>query len=353
MSGRERPGLGPVLRWALCILTAMSLWACAGPGPTYRNSDGQVIDKPWSEVMAWMLNAWQQGLPPPPGRYLAGGRFPVVREPDVDQALPTDQLAITWLGHASTLIRMGGQRILTDPHFSQRASPVGWAGTARTVPAPYRPDELGHIDLVLISHNHFDHLDEASVLALARQPGGSPLFLVPQGLDGWFKERGMDRVKPLAWWQAGTFGPLQVHAVPAHHWSARGLTDRHQSHWAGWVLKGVGRSVYFAGDTGYSDDFKVIRERLGPVDLALLPVGAYEPRAFMKDQHVNPEEAVKIHRDVGARLSIGIHWGTFALSDEPLDAPLAELPAARARAGLPADAFRLLQHGQTLHVPLL
>lgn len=353
MSARALPGLGPLLWCALWVLLTTSLWGCAGPGPMYRNSDGQVIDKPWSEVVAWMLNAWQQGLPPPPGRYLPGGRFPVVHESDVDQVLSSDQLAITWLGHASTLIRMGGKRILTDPHFSQRASPVAWAGTARSVPAPYRPDELGHIDLVLISHNHFDHLDEASVLALARQPGGSPLFLVPQGLEGWFQDRGMDRVSPLAWWQATAFGPLQVHAVPAHHWSARGLSDRHRSHWAGWVLKGGGHTVYFAGDTGYSDDFKAIGERLGPVDLALLPVGAYEPRAFMRDQHVNPDEAVKIHQDVGARLSIGIHWGTFALSDEPLDAPLAELPAARARAGLPADAFRLLQHGQTLHVPTL
>ena len=172
MSARALPGLGPLLWCALWVLLTTSLWGCAGPGPMYRNSDGQVIDKPWSEVVAWMLNAWQQGLPPPPGRYLPGGRFPVVHESDVDQVLSSDQLAITWLGHASTLIRMGGKRILTDPHFSQRASPVAWAGTARSVPAPYRPDELGHIDLVLISHNHFDHLDEASVLALARQPGG-------------------------------------------------------------------------------------------------------------------------------------------------------------------------------------
>lgn len=341
-----RLGLRMLMAWMIALL-----WGCASPGPVYRNSDGQVVDKPWSEVMAWLLQAWYQGLPPPPGRHLQGGQFPVIRDPEVGRDLPVDQLAVTWLGHASTLIRVGGQRILTDPQFSLRASPLSWAGTARSVPNPYALHELGHIDLVLISHNHYDHLDEASVLALSRQPGGSPQFIVPQGLETWFQSRGMGRVQSLGWWQSAEFGPLQVQAVPASHWSARGLSDHNKSHWAGWVLRAGERSVYFAGDTAYSDDFKAIRDRVGAVELALLPVGAYEPRAFMKDQHVNPDEAVKIHQDVGARLSIGIHWGTFELSDEPLDAPMATLPAARARAGLPDDAFQLLRHGETRVLP--
>ena len=339
--------------WAILLLVTLALAGCAGVSPTYRNSDGQVIDKPLGEVLTWMLTSWWHGLPPPPGRYLPGGRFAVVHDPEVGLALAPNQVAVTWLGHASTLVRIGGLRVLTDPHFSHRASPFGWVGTARSVPPPYRPEELGHIDLVLISHNHYDHLDEASVLTLASQSGGSPLFLVPQGLERWFEERGVQHVQALAWWQTQAVGSVQAQAVPAHHWSARGISDRHQTHWAGWVLKSGGRSVYFAGDTGYSDDFKTLRERVGPVELALLPVGAYEPRAFMRAQHVNPEEAVKIHQDVGALQSVAIHWGTFALSDEPLDAPLAEVPAALARAGLPVSALRLLQHGQTLHMPPL
>ena len=258
------------------------------------------------------------------------------------------ELSVTWIGHATALLRIGGMNVLTDPNFSERASPVSWAGPKRQVPTPYAIDQLPHIDAVLISHNHYDHLDEASVLALNQQAGGPPLFLVPAGLGPWFAERGITSVRSLEWWQSERLGPLTVHAVPAHHWSARGLTDRNRSHWAGWVVQGAGKSAYFAGDTGYSQDFTVIGEKLGPFDLALLPVGAYEPRDFMREQHIDPSEAVAIHRDVRAKVSVGIHWGTFDMADEALDAPLTELPRARQQAGLPDSAFRLLTHGETL-----
>lgn len=326
------------------------LGAAQTPEKTYSNSDGTVIDKPLSEVLGWMLSSFFAGLPKAPSAHLQGYDFPLVQDAQgVAQARP-GELSVTWIGHATTLVRIDGATVLTDPHFSQRASPASWFGPRRRAPLPYALSELPHIDVVVISHNHYDHLDEASVLALSRQPGGSPLFVVPQGLDAWFTARGMDRVQSLGWWQTHQVGALQVQAVPAYHWSARGLTDRNQTHWAGWVLRSGNRSAYFAGDTGYSGDFAAIGARLGPVDLALIPVGAYLPRDFMQAQHVDPTEAVRIHQDVQARLSVGMHWGTFELADDALDAPIGELPAALQRAGLPADAMRLLAHGQTLVV---
>ena len=142
-------------------------------------------------------------------------------------------------------------------------------------------------------------------------------------------------------------GGLEIIAVPAHHWSGRGLNDRNESHWAGWVLRSAGMSAYYAGDTAYSDDFITIGRRLGPFDLALIPVGAYAPRDFMRDQHVDPAEAARIHQDVGARVSVGVHWGTFELADEPLDAPLTDVARAREQAKLPAEALFMLRHGET------
>jgi len=258
------------------------------------------------------------------------------------------EFAVTWIGHATALVQLGGMNFLTDPHFSERASPVQFIGPKRWQPPGIALTELPHIDVVLMSHNHYDHLDAGSVARLQRQRAGAPLFLVPLGLDRWMDGAGVKAVRKMDWWDAIAVGDARITFVPAQHWSRRTLADTNTTLWGGFVISAAGRSVYFAGDTGYGPDFKEIGARFGGFDLSLLPIGAYEPRWFMKSAHVNPEEAVRIHRDVRSRRTVAIHWGTFPLTDEPLDQPLTELAVARARHKLAPREFVTLRHGETL-----
>jgi N-acyl-phosphatidylethanolamine-hydrolysing phospholipase D len=270
------------------------------------------------------------------------------------------QPAVTWIGHASALVQMGGLNLLTDPIFAQRASPFGFLGPKRAPPPGLSLTELPHIDLALISHSHYDHLDQASVRALNDQAGGPPLFVVPLGNRAWMQDLGIDNVVELDWWQGQAIGEVEVVLTPVQHWSARSLTDPMEALWGGYAVFAPDLHMYFSGDTGYSRDFVDTRERFkerhnsargGGFDLALIAIGGYEPRWFMKDQHVNPAEAVQIHLDLGARRSIGIHWGTFELTDESLDEPPRALAEARHRAGLADDAFGVLAIGATQRLP--
>lgn len=268
---------------------------------------------------------------------------------DVDRLQqPASGLRVTWLGHSTVLIEIDGFRVLTDPVFSERASPFSWLGPRRLTPFPMDPARLPHIDAVLISHNHHDHLDVSSLRLLARQPGGAPRVLVPLGDDGWLREDGIANVQALDWWEHVDLGPARITFVPAQHWS-RHITrrGRNDSLWGGHVLQ-VGKvSVYHAGDTGYGPDFKAIGDRLGPFTLALLPIGAYQPRWLTRRQHIDPAEAVQAHRDLRASQSLGVHWGSFVLSDEPLQQPPADLAEVRRAAGLPEDAVMTWAIGET------
>jgi L-ascorbate metabolism protein UlaG (beta-lactamase superfamily) len=246
---------------------------------------------------------------------------------------------------------MGGLNILTDPHFSQRAFPVQWLGPRRKTPLPAQLAQLPRIDLVAISHSHFDHLDRDTVHALIAQAGEQPVFLAPLGVHRWLRDEGATRVETFDWWQSRDVLGIKVDFVPVHHWSQRSAFDRNRTLWGGWALRAPGFSFLFVGDTGYAPVFAEIGARFGGFDLAAVPIGAYEPRWFMKDQHVDPAEAVRIHRDVRARRSVAIHWGTFELTDEPLDAPMAALPAALDAAGLPRSDFFLMHHGETRRYP--
>jgi N-acyl-phosphatidylethanolamine-hydrolysing phospholipase D len=288
----------------------------------------------------WKLEQLLAGLPKEPA---GGWRF--------ERALPdpaSGNPSVTWVGHATVLLHVGGRYVLTDPQFSERASPLRLVGPRRVVPPLPALGELPRIDAVLISHNHYDHLDRASVTRLAEQPGGPPRFFVPLGLKDWFARLGIGEVVELDWWQKAGHAGLELHFVPAQHWSRRGLRDTNLSLWGGWVLLHPELSFYFAGDTGYSQDFADIRARFGGFDLAAIPIGAYAPRWFMQASHINPEEAVRVHRDVNARQSLGIHWGTFAgLTDESLYEPPEALAAERSKAGLAADEFFVLRHGET------
>ena len=308
--------------------------------------------------LRWQYERLTQGLPKPPENNYA---FPTV-QPEVNWLRANrSQTSATWIGHATVLMQVNGVNLITDPVFSDRVSPVSFAGPARKVPLPMAITDLPHIDVVLISHNHYDHLDKESVRQLNRQPGGPPLFLVPLGIKTWMTDAGIDNVRELDWWQHTTVPGLALHFVPAQHWSSRTITDRFQTLWGGWMVRttpsvapGVTEaeqkipfSFFFAGDTGYSKDFADIQRRFDSVDLALLPIGAYAPRWFMRNQHIDPAEAVRIHQDLHARQSIAIHWGTFELTDEPLDEPPKALANARQAAGIAAQDFAVLRLGET------
>ena len=293
----------------------------------------------------WKWEQWREGVPkPPPG----GWQTPHGKADAAALRANTTRPTVTWIGHSSFLVQLAGANVLFDPQFSARASPVPFAGPKRYVPLPIEIAELPHIDVVAISHNHYDHLDLASVREVARQPGGSPLFLVPTGLAAWFRAQGIERVTELGWWQSQDAAPLLFTLVPVQHWSKRTLWDANETLWGAWVLEGGGLKVIHAGDLGYSKDTRDIGERLGPFDLAMIPIGAYAPRWFMKSHHVDVPEAIQVRRDLRAARAIGMHWGTFAdLTDEPLDEPPRVLAEQRREAGLAREDFDVLRIGET------
>lgn len=357
LAGRTVAMLAAAL--AVAVAIAVGLSSCASMNPDYdparshhrpggfANTDGSVGGKPLSQLLKWAIERQSAGLPKPPSTFVQGYTFPVRASDRAFLAANRTQDTATFVGHATMLMQLSGLNIVTDPQFSDRAFMVQWAGPQRKTRLPLRVDELPRIDVVVVSHNHYDHLDRDTVLALNAQPGGPPRFLVPLGVDRWMKAQGIDNVEGLDWWESRRIGEVDVHFVPVHHWSARTPFDRNATLWGGWVFRSARYSFFFAGDTGYSDDFARIGERFGGVDLALIPVGAYEPRWFMSDQHVDPSEAVRIHRDVRARDSIGVHWGTFELTDESLDEPIGALRKALDDQGISRERFTLLEHGQT------
>jgi N-acyl-phosphatidylethanolamine-hydrolysing phospholipase D len=323
-------------------------------GDRFQNNYLEFEPKDIGALLKWRVAAAREGLPRP-----AETATPRV-DADLDfirgnAGAGTAMIpAVTWIGHASALVQAGGTSILTDPIFSERASPLSFLGPKRHVPPGIALAALPHIDAVLISHNHYDHLDAPSILAVAAQPGGPPLFVVPLGIKAWLADAGITNAVELDWWQSARVGAVEIVFTPAQHWSGRSLTDRMTTLWGGFAVFAPAFQWFFAGDTAYSRDFADIHERFAArhgagrgFDLALLPIGAYEPRWFMSAQHVDPGEAVTIHRDLDAEHSIGIHWGTFQLTDESLDEPPRALARAVREAGLADDAFTVLAIGAT------
>jgi N-acyl-phosphatidylethanolamine-hydrolysing phospholipase D len=252
---------------------------------------------------------------------------------------------VTWIGHATLLVQLDGVNVLTDPQFSERASPVDFAGPRRLNPPGVAFEDLPPIHAVVISHDHYDHLDRATVRRLAA--AHRPRFFVPLGLKAWFAAAGITDVEELDWWDGRRVGAVTFTATPVQHWSARTPFDVDKRLWAGWAIVGRDRRVFFAGDTGYYDGFRRIGERLGPFDLALISIAAYEPPSVMAHTHTTPEESLRIFADVGARTFVAMHWGTFHLSEEPLDEPPRRLEAAARAQGLPETRVWILAHGET------
>jgi N-acyl-phosphatidylethanolamine-hydrolysing phospholipase D len=258
------------------------------------------------------------------------------------------QRSVTWLGHASVLLQTGGLNLVTDPMFSERASPVSFVGPKRLIPAAIGVQDLPPIDVVVISHNHYDHLDLPSVKAIDTRNAGATLFLVPLGMKAWFLEQGITNVRELDWWQHVEVKGQRIHFVPVQHWSKRTACDRNKSLWGGYVLEDKDWRFFYAGDTGYSQDFKDIGERFGSINLAAIPIGAYAPRWFMKAQHLDPNDAVQVMLDVRAAQAVAVHWGTFVLTDEAPTEPPRALAASLQRRGVDAARFASLAHGQTV-----
>ena len=238
---------------------------------------------------------------------------------------------VTWIGHATVLVQMDHATFVTDPMWSEWASPLPWLGPRRFVPPGLAFEALPPIDFVLVSHNHYDHLDVPSLRRLAAR---GTRFVVPLKVGALLARAGIGPIDELDWWQSLTVGPITIHCVPSQHWSKRGFADDNTSLWAGWAVHGPTRRFYFAGDSGYFPGFAEIGSRLGPFDLAAMPIGAYEPRAMMRTVHLNPEEALQAALDIGAERILGVHYGTFDLTDEPPDEPPRRLHAEAERRGL-------------------
>jgi N-acyl-phosphatidylethanolamine-hydrolysing phospholipase D len=355
--------LANLLLAAFVLIPATQANADDAPAPSHHRAHGfqnnylEFAPKGFSELLKWQLDAARNKLPRPP-------RTPtpsVKADLAFIQANATSgsamQPAITWIGHATMLAQLGGLNIITDPVFSERASPLGFIGPKRHAAPGLALAELPRIDAVLISHNHYDHLDDASVRVLNAQAGGPPLFLVPLGNKAWLAERGIVNVVELDWWQSHVIGSVEVALTPVQHWSGRGLNDRLATLWGGYAVFAPDFHLFFSGDTGYSKDFTDIRERFAPrqvgggFDIALIAIGAYEPRWFMATQHVNPAEAVQIHLDLAAKRSVGVHWGTFELTDESLDEPPQHLAQARRDLGIADEDFFVMAIGETRRLP--
>lgn len=256
---------------------------------------------------------------------------------------------LTWINHATFLLQIDGVNILTDPIFSERCSPVQWAGPKRHAETGILLDSLPHIDFIIISHDHYDHLDLGTIEKIqANQKENPPVWYVPLKIKQRFLDWGVQNVKELDWWETEQQSGFDIHCVPAQHFSGRSIHDRNSTLWAGWVLVKDDFRFFFAGDTGYSPDFKEIGEKLGPFDLSCIPIGAYNPRWFMRAVHVDPYEAIQIHKDVKSKLSVGMHWGTFALADENMDEPPILLADGLKNAGLNKDEFIVLKNGEMI-----
>jgi N-acyl-phosphatidylethanolamine-hydrolysing phospholipase D len=327
------------MRWILLTLSSAALglvlkWSHARSAPAAGAPVHQSEDLGFLGKLGFFGRRIWVTLAPRPGA--------VPRVPYDSSAIARSP-SLTWIGHSTFLVRMDGVTFLTDPMFSERASPLSFAGPRRLVPPGVPLDALPAVDFVLLSHDHYDHTDVRSVKALARR---GVTFVVPMGLGEWVRRAGGNAIE-LDWWQAVELHGVRIQSVPAQHFSGRSLMDRSRRRWSGWVVGGSTRRFYHAGDTGYSPEFGIIGERLGPIDLATVPIGAYRPAAMMHPVHTTPEEALRVGLDVRARHIVAMHFGTFDLADEPLDEPPRRFRTEADRLGLGPDRAWILKVGET------
>ena len=302
----------------------------------YKNTNGEEIDKSIKDLIRWQRNQ----------------KKPVLSSIDLSDEwklvdFEKSNNFMIWIGHSTFLIKKNNLVILTDPVFSERASPFKRLGPKRLIPPAILLNELPKIDVVTISHNHYDHLDIRSLKKLSKL-NPNLIFLIPKGDIDIFNKKNIDNVKEFVWWEEISIDDFIFTFTPVQHWSARGLFDRNESLWGGWFIKSADYSLYHAGDTGYSNDFVETQKRLGSPKYAFLPIGAYDPEWFMAASHVNPEDSIRIMKDLGAEFSFGMHWGTFTLTAEDTLEPPQRLKEALNNNKL--DNFITLKPGEVVYL---
>ena len=303
------------------------------PTPEFRRPDG------WTRWSFLARRAWQSTVAP------RSFEAPRVANDGRGLRAGLTNPSITWIGHSTLLVQLDGLNVLTDPHWGERASPLSWAGPRRLAPPGLAFESLPRIDVVVISHDHYDHLDLGTVKRLAATH--DPLFVVPLGLKAWFRDNGMSRVEELDWWEVHEHRGVRFVCAPAQHFAQRGLADRNTRLWASWAVLGRSRRLYFGGDSGYFSGFKEAGERLGPFDLAAIAIAAYLPPEMMRFTHTTPEQAVQAFDDLRATTLLGIHWGTFDLAEELLDEPPRRMLAETRGRGIGPDRAWILKIGET------
>ncbi len=342
-----------VLKYAFVFIMTVTLYGCcAYSGPSYHgkesdhfdgekfhNLDGETEKSFWS-LMRWNITKIEGEWPdwvdikqgPPPPAYIGG-----------------DSLRVTFVNHATMLIQADSMNILTDPVWSERISPVSWVGTSRRMLPGIKFSDLPEINAVLISHNHYDHLDLPTLQRL--DTAFHPVFLVPLGVKSLLTNAGIKNVREMDWWEeSDVAGRMKIDFVPSKHFSMRGLCDVNETLWGGYVMKTSGGPVYFAGDTGFGSHFKMIYDKFGPMRLSLLPIGPIEPRWFMAPIHISAAEAVKAHEILKSQKSIGIHFGTFRQADDDQLEPVRQLKASLDKEKIASDRFSLLFPGKSMLV---
>lgn len=312
-------------------------------GLNFFNPDGYP-PKGFVDLLKWQMGGGRKKWP---------AEYPSPHKDTPPSAVNGGDLRVSFVGHATVLIQTNGLNILTDPVWSQRCSPVSWAGPKRVNQPGIDLDDLPKIDVILLSHNHYDHLDLVTLSKLKSQ--FDPLIVTPLGNDRILKNHDQNFKIAVGDWgdTVELDAATKVTFEPMHHWSARGMGDRRNALWAAFVLRGPSGTIYHIGDTGFHDgkNYRAFHAKYGAPRLAILPFGAYEPRDFMKHQHQNPDEAVQGHKLCGAEFTLGHHWGTFQLTDESIEDQLEALDAARAKHGVDEGVFRALQPGQSWNVP--
>ena len=319
------------------------------PTPMHHTMNGfrnvyQNPEQGFTSLLRWKLGLGPDETPAIPHDRMAP-YVPDIAAPDYQQIYhpDPDKIQITWIGHSTFLIQVEGINILTDSIFNGSSSPFTGIGPKRQSPPGIPFDRLPPVDAVLQSHNHYDHLDLYTVKKL----GNKPKYFVPLKLGQWFHDRKITNYVEMDWWDALMFNGIRIVSVPTQHFSGRSMRDRNKTLWSGWVLETRHGKIFFSGDTGYSPHFREIREKLGKMRVALLPIGAYQPRWLMKTVHMDPPEALLAHKDLQAEQSIAIHWGTFKLTDEPLGEPPLYLEKVMKEAYMSEDSFLVMRFGET------
>ena len=321
-----------MLKTFLIVILSMPFYISA----EYKNTNGEEIDKSIKDLIRWQRNQ----------------KKPILSSIDLSDEwklvdFEKSSNFMIWIGHSTFLIKKNNLVILTDPVFSERASPFKRLGPKRLIPPAISLNELPKIDVVTISHNHYDHLDIRSLKKLSKL-NPNLIFLIPKGDIDIFNRKNIDNVKEFVWWEEISIDDFIFTFTPVQHWSARGLFDRNESLWGGWFIKSNDYSLYHAGDTGYSNDFIETQKRLGSPKYAFLPIGAYDPEWFMAASHVNPEDSIRIMKDLGAEFSFGMHWGTFTLTAEDTLEPPQRLKEALNNDKL--DNFITLKPGEVVYL---